>query len=185
MYYAALAEFAVCWVVWWYPFLFRAPHRQNRPSITLRGRTFAGLFLETIAFFLAFSFSLSISTPPAWPRIVAAMLLCPIAPVMGWTAIKHLGRQFRINAGLYEDHELVHTGPYAVVRHPIYSSLLTMLLATILLFTRWPWSLVSVALFIAGTEIRVHIEDGLLASRFGARFEEYKSSVPAYIPYLR
>jgi len=38
---------------------------------------------------------------------------------------------------------------------------------------------------IIGTEIRVRIEDRLLASRFGERFQDYQRSVPAYIPFLR
>jgi protein-S-isoprenylcysteine O-methyltransferase Ste14 len=45
--------------------------------------------------------------------------------------------------------------------------------------------LISLALFIGGTEIRVHTEDGLLASRFGTRFLEYKKRVPAYLPFVR
>jgi protein-S-isoprenylcysteine O-methyltransferase Ste14 len=39
-------------------------------------------------------------------------------------------------------------------------------------------------LFIMGTEIRVRIEESLLASHFGEEFKEYKRSVPAYIPFL-
>ena len=38
---------------------------------------------------------------------------------------------------------------------------------------------------IAGTEIRVRIEDRLLAERFGGQFREYQRSVPAYIPFIR
>ena len=41
------------------------------------------------------------------------------------------------------------------------------------------------ALFIAGIEIRVHVEDGLLRGRFGSRFEEWKNTVPAYLPLIR
>jgi protein-S-isoprenylcysteine O-methyltransferase Ste14 len=60
-----------------------------------------------------------------------------------------------------------------------------MLLATIAVATPWPWATVSVAMFLAGTEIRVHTEDTLLRGRFGARFEEYRRSVKAYIPWVR
>ena len=70
------------------------------------------------------------------------------------------------------------TGLYAIVRHPIYTSLLTMLVSTLFLFTRWQWVVPALALFIIGTEIRVYTEDGLLASRFGERFLEYKRRVP-------
>jgi protein-S-isoprenylcysteine O-methyltransferase Ste14 len=96
-----------------------------------------------------------------------------------------LGRQFRVTAGLYEDHQLVTSGPYATVRHPIYTSLLAILICTQALLTPLPWAAASLALFIAGTEIRVHAEDGLLASRFGEAFQQYRKSVSAYIPFVR
>ncbi|MDR3700179.1 MAG: isoprenylcysteine carboxylmethyltransferase family protein [Candidatus Sulfopaludibacter sp.] len=185
MYLAALVELAVCWVVWWYPFILRAPHRQSRASIAQPGPTGLGLLLEVTAFAIALLFRLPAAAEPGLLRILPSMLLGPIAPVLGWTAVKHLGRQFRITAGLYCDHQLVHTGPYAVVRHPIYASLLAILVSTLLLLTRWPWALVSLAVFLAGTEVRVRAEDGLLDSRFGAQFQEYRRHVPAYIPWLR
>jgi protein-S-isoprenylcysteine O-methyltransferase Ste14 len=80
---------------------------------------------------------------------------------------------------------LVQSGPYASVRHPIYSSLLAILLCTLFLLTPWKWALVSLLLFVTGTEIRVRTEDRLLASRFGPAFEEYRRKVPAYIPLVR
>ena len=90
-----------------------------------------------------------------------------------------------MNAWLYEDHLLVTTGPYAIVRHPIYSSLLAILGSTLFPRTPWRWALLSLALFIVGTEIRVATEDGPLASRFGEQFAEYKRRVKAYIPLVR
>jgi protein-S-isoprenylcysteine O-methyltransferase Ste14 len=173
------------WFAWGYPFMFRAPHRQKRPSITAIGPTRAGLFLECLAIFIAFTCRLSGDAPPEWWRMAGSIVCGPLAGFLSWTAVRHLGRQFRVNAGLYEDHELVTSGPYAIVRHPIYSSLLAILASTLFLFTTWQWALISLALFIAGTEIRVHTEDGLLASRFGDRFLEYKKRVPAYLPFVR
>jgi protein-S-isoprenylcysteine O-methyltransferase Ste14 len=79
----------------------------------------------------------------------------------------------------------VRTGPYAIVRHPIYASLLALTLSTGLLLSQWLWFGVGVAVFLLGTEIRVYIEDKLLASRFGKEFTEYKRRVPAYFPPLR
>jgi len=183
LYSIALAEFAVCWVVWWYPFLFRAPHVQKRPSVAVIGATRIGLLLEAAAFFVAFSFREP--SAPAYARVIPAMLLLPIAPVMAFASVRHLGRQFRIHAGLYQDHELVCTGPYSIVRHPIYSSLMAMLVCTQLLLTRWPWIAVSLAVYIAGTEIRVRTEDRLLGGRFGESFADYRRRVPAYIPFVR
>ena len=99
--------------------------------------------------------------------------------------MRHLDRQFRVHARLYEDHELVTTGPYAIVRHPIYTSLLAMLVCSLLILSPWQCAAIALALFIVGTEIRVHTEDRLLASRFGARFFEYRKRVRAYVPFVR
>jgi len=104
---------------------------------------------------------------------------------MVWTAVRALGRQWRIDAGLNDDHELVQAGPYRLVRHPIYSSMMLMMLASGAMLAQW-WLLgVATAIFVIGTEIRVRVEDSLLASRFGGKFDEYRQAVPAYIPFVR
>jgi protein-S-isoprenylcysteine O-methyltransferase Ste14 len=173
------------WIAWAYPFVFRAPHYQNRPSITLAGPTRAGLLLECLAILVAFACRLPANAHLPWWRPAGTIVFGPVAAVLSWTSVRHLGRQFRVNAGLYEDHELVTTGPYAIVRHPIYSSLLAILVSTLFLLTPSSVIPVSLALFLAGTEIRVATEDNLLASRFGKRFEEYERRVKAYIPLVR
>ena len=175
----------VLWTAWFWPFVFRAPHRQKRESITVAGPTRIGLLLETGAIALAAVFVRPPDPSLDVPLGALAVLIAAASAVMSWTAVQHLGRQFRLHAGLYHDHELVRSGPYAIVRHPIYTSLFGMLLSTILMLTRWDWAVAAVALFVAGTEIRVRSEDRLLASRFGAEFEAYRAQVRAYIPYLR
>ena len=176
---------ALCWIAWFYPFVFRAPHNQKRASITRKGRTLAGLLLESVAIGIASVGGMLPHEPPAWWRLVPIAVFSAPSIAMSWSAVKHLGKQFRVNAGLYEDHELVRTGAYAVVRHPIYSGLLGMTLATIALATPWTWAAVSLVLFVCGTEIRVRTEDGLLASRFPETFPAYRKKVPAYVPFLR
>jgi len=181
----AWVELLLAWAAWLYPFVLRAPHRQKRPSTTVAGPTRVGLALECLAIALALNIRRPDSTPPGLPRVVASLVCAGCGVVLAWTAVTHLGKQFRIHAGLYEDHELVRTGPYALVRHPIYASLLTMLLCTLLLLTPWPWALVSLAVFVTGTEIRVRTEDRLLESRFGESFRDYRRRVPAYLPFVR
>lgn len=178
-------ELMACWLGWWYPFIFRVPHIQKRPSITLATPTRIGLLLEGIGIAIAFIFRTPDAGDPELVRTLLSMAIAPIAPMMAWGAVKHLGRQFRINAGLYDDHQLVQTGPYSVVRHPIYSSLLAITVSTMLLLTQWQWALVGLFLYIVGTEIRVRTEDGLLKSRFGEVFDRYRRRVPAYIPLIR
>ena len=181
----ALAELLLGWIAWWYPFLFRAPHFQNRPSITVPWPTRVGLLLETVAFAIAFGFHLPLFQPAGELRTVLGMAVAVPAVLMAWQAVAHLGRQFRLHAGLYHDHELIRTGPYAIVRHPIYASLLMMLVATCLQMTRWPWAFLALAVFVIGTEIRVRSEERLLASRFPEEFASYRRQVPAYLPFVR
>ena len=75
-----------------------------------------------------------------WPKgfTIASMVLGPASVGLAWFAVRHLGKQWRIQAALSEDHELVQTGPYRWVRHPIYASMLGMLLATGFAKTWWP-----------------------------------------------
>ena len=96
-----------------------------------------------------------------------------------------LGRHWRIDAALSSDHQLVTTGPYGIVRHPIYTSMLCMVFGTGFMITPLRTLLVASLIFVMGTEIRVRVEDELLASRFGEQFLAYRRSVPAYVPFLR
>jgi protein-S-isoprenylcysteine O-methyltransferase Ste14 len=174
---------SACWLAWFYPFVFRAPHWQRRHSITAARATHVGLLLEVTAIFAASIFQRDALPGPG--LVAAAIGLTALCTILGWQAVHHLGRQFRVTAGLYDDHELVRSGPYALVRHPIYASLLGMLVVTFLLLTPWQIAPVCLAVFIAGTEFRVRAEDGLLASRFGNEFRAYQRRVRAYIPFVR
>src|SRR5438552_7314207 len=85
------------------------------------------------------------------------MIIAPPSTGLVWWAVKHLGKQWRIQAGLYADHELIRSVRYAIVRHPIYASLLGMLIATGSVMTWWPVLVVAVVIFIIGSEIRRRI----------------------------
>ena len=185
MRFAPWLELMVCWFAWIYPFLFRAPHFQKRSSVTASRPSMLGILLEAMGIFIAFVFRLSPDAPLDPVRFAASAVFAVLAAALSWTAVRHLGRQFRIRAGLYEDHQLIRTGPYAFVRHPIFASLLCALLCTLLLLTPWQWCVVSLALFLAGTEIRIRTEERLLASRFPDEFIEYRRTVSAYLPFLR
>jgi protein-S-isoprenylcysteine O-methyltransferase Ste14 len=118
-------------------------------------------------------------------RFVAGIIVAATAIVLAWQSVRTLGRQWRIDAGLNADHELVRSGPYRIIRHPIYASMLGMLTTGIFwtgTLPVWPFSLV---VFIIGTEIRVRVEDSLLRERFGAQFTEWTHAVPAYLPFIR
>ena len=113
------------------------------------------------------------------------MILGPVSVTLAWFAVRHLGKQWRVQAALNADHQLVETGPYRVLRHPIYASVLGMLLATGFVWTSRPILPLAPAVFLAGTEIRVRAEDRLLTSRYGDSFTVYRSRARSYIPFVR
>ena len=184
MYRFAAIWLVAIWVLWAWPFVRKRFSGPKRESDVMAPRGKWGLLLESVAIFLAW-LRIPHSPEPSVARMVAAMILAPLAALFGWMAVRHLGKQLRILAGLYPDHELIRSGPYSVVRHPVYVSLFGMMLATGLLFAWWPLLLAAIVLYIAGTEIRIAAEEGLLRERFGAEFEDYQRSVAAYLPFMR
>jgi protein-S-isoprenylcysteine O-methyltransferase Ste14 len=145
----------------------------------------AGMSLEFVAFATAFGFRRGAMEPAPEVLLWLAVLLAPLAVVVGALAARSLGREFRIQAVVTERHRLITSGPYRLMRHPIYASLLGLLLGTGITITAWPALLASLAVFLVGTEIRVRVEDALLAARFGADFEAYRKRTAAYIPFVR
>ena len=172
----------VAWCAWFSAFVLRRRRPAKAQHVDRRARW--GIVLEGIAFALVWQGRFWERQLQSW-RVALAILFFALACLLSWTAVQALGRQWRVDAGLNADHELVRSGPYAVVRHPIYTSMLCMLLGTGLMMTPWLLLAVALAVFICGTEIRVRTEDRLLASRFGKEFNEYSLRVSAYIPWLR
>ena len=147
-------------------------------------RSMIGLAIEAIGFVIAFWWPQK-RPPTDFVSLCVASVLAPAGTAMMASAVKHLGQQWRIQAVVTAEHRMVTSGPYALVRHPIYGGLLGLLAATAILVSGWEATLVAAALYLVGTEIRVRAEDQLLAGRFGQEFEDYRRRVRAYIPFVR
>jgi hypothetical protein len=170
------------WCAWWAPFFL---YKRNTSAPLKRdARARWGIILQGAGFALVWQGPFWMRSVAGW-RLSLSVLFFAVAATLSWTARPTLGRQWRLDAGLNEDHELVRSGPYTIVRHPIYLSMLVMLLATGVLIARPPALAVALAVALIGTEIRVRVEDSLLVSRFGTEFDEYRRRVPAYLPMLR
>jgi protein-S-isoprenylcysteine O-methyltransferase Ste14 len=173
---------AVGWIVWLTPFV--VAKRASGPARVLDRRARWGLVLVGIGYALLWQGRFWERPLPTW-RLVLTIVFQALAGVFSWTGTRALGRQLRVDAGLSSDHELITHGVYRVVRHPIYASMLCLLLGTGFALTSWPLLAGAIAFFIVGTEIRIRIEERLLVSAFGDRYEEYRRKVRAYIPLVR
>jgi protein-S-isoprenylcysteine O-methyltransferase Ste14 len=173
---------AVGTFAWFLPLILQ--RRKSTAAQKVNPRARWGLLLVGAGYAIPWQTAFLAISPRPWRIWVsAASFIAAIA--LSWAAAGELGRHWRIEAGLSADHELVQTGVYGLVRHPIYTSMLLVIVATCVVLSPLYLLPVSVLLYVAGTEIRVRAEEALLAERFGAAFRAYRERVPAYLPLPR
>jgi len=166
-----------------------APAAPAKPARDLRSRwgvvlQFVGYFVMWLSFRPPFASLSKFPGPFALVVAVACVVLAWTGAGFAYWAQRTLGKEWSYTARLLEGHRLVTAGPYAIVRHPIYTSMLAMWIATALAVAR-PWGIVlGIVPMVWGTLVRVKIEDALLRQAFGASFEEWKKRTPAMIPGL-
>jgi protein-S-isoprenylcysteine O-methyltransferase Ste14 len=184
---------AIAIVIVVYAVAFRIPLRRRRTVEQRSAQSWVGVIVVGIGFA-----SLYVGRPrlnqlmffaggwPADPAIVAGLAsTCVItgAVFIVWSQ-RTLGKQWSFSARVVEGHQLVTHGPYAIVRNPIYSSLALLLLGLGLTFSTPVRVAVGLALYLAGTVMRVRAEEELMAGTFGEEWEAYRRRVPALIPWL-
>ena len=77
---------------------------------------------------------------------------------------------------------LFHTGPYAIVRHPLYVGSFLMLIGFLLILNTWVLWAVLLPFYVVFYVLTVISEESFLRRRIGEEWEEYRRSVPALIP---
>ena len=169
-------------VLWCLPFVL--VWSKARGSLTQDRRARWGIALKCVAYSLLWQGRFWERRPALWQTLLAAAVLA-MACALSWSAAFALGRQLRLDAALSADHELVRSGVYRLVRHPIYTSMLGVLLGTGVLIAPWYLLAPSIVLFFMGAAIRMRVEDALLESRFGEQFRTYKRTVPGLVPLVR
>jgi protein-S-isoprenylcysteine O-methyltransferase Ste14 len=177
----------VGWVWFSVFFIFR---RQSRggPGARRELSSVLGIVLQMLAFTLVWM--LQRPLPPAGaPLAVGEIVLDVLAPVLslgsawlGLAAVRTLGKQWSYEARVIEGHQLVTQGPYAWVRHPIYTALLGKLLASNFAFGHWSGLVIAGPILVIGTLIRIRAEEKLMRSTFGEQYEAYARRVPAFVP---
>jgi protein-S-isoprenylcysteine O-methyltransferase Ste14 len=94
-----------------------------------------------------------------------------------------LGQNWSAAVTLKEAHELVRAGPYARIRHPIYSGVILGLLGTALALGEWR-AIVAVAVLFVSYFIKARKEEAFLAFEFGRAFQDYCSRTGMFLPRL-
>jgi protein-S-isoprenylcysteine O-methyltransferase Ste14 len=116
-------------------------------------------------------------------RITGLVALCA-AGLLAGTAIATMGRHLVAPAEVRPDTELITTGPFALVRHPLYLSIV-LLWAGGGLALLSPLMGVVAAAFVPALYLRARAEEALLVRHFGEAYAAYAARVPMLLPLPR
>lgn len=100
-----------------------------------------------------------------------------------WARV-HLGRNWSGSVTVKEGHELIRSGPYAYVRHPIYTGLLAAVLGTAIASGSVRAAL-GLLIIAAALLRKLRVEEGFMRETFPGKYERYSATVPALIPFTR
>jgi len=181
-----------CWIVFVAIWLAAAADRKEtaeREPLPGRIAYALPLFLGSVLIFKGFS-----HTPYPW-RLGTPLL--SESPIIGWLgfaitlsgviiavwARRALGRNWSASVVVKQDHELVTSGPYSLVRHPIYTGFLMMYAGSALaLGTRA--AVLGLLLIALGMRIKLRQEETLMLRIFTDSYRTYVSRTYALIPFI-
>jgi protein-S-isoprenylcysteine O-methyltransferase Ste14 len=174
--------FCVVWLIW----AIKTKPVQQRESVSSR---LSYTVLVVVGFYVVFS----VGAVQPWmrfhlfPASRAVEILGVVLTAAGigfafWARI-YLGGNWSGTVTVKVGHELVRTGPYRWVRHPIYTGLILALLGTAL-ERRQVRGLIAVVLVYAGFKMKSKIEEQAMTNTFGAEYVDYSRSTGAIVPKL-
>lgn len=180
--------FFTAWVVWLLIWALigswskRAQRRESRLSWMLHM-----LPLAIGAWLLAASHVNSALDAPIYPRYPA---FCWIGLVLTWGGLAfsvwarlYLGSNWSASVQIKQEHELVRTGPYRFVRHPIYTGMLTAFLGSALALDQWR-GLLALLIVLAGIVYKLRLEERWMVETFGDAYRDYRAHSSALLPFV-
>ena len=179
------------WIVWVLSWLLAAAWSRQTVARAGYAREFPGRFLVLIGGVLLFSsFGVQHTVLPwRWtvgPTLGWALFACVLAGMaFAWWARVHLGALWSGTVTRKTDHRIVDTGPYALVRHPIYTGILFSLFATAIERGRFE-PLIGAVLVALGLGVQARLEESFLSAELGeSAYAEYRARVPMLIPFAK
>ena len=174
----------VWWVSWWIAALARsrtiarAPGRVAYRVIPVLG---ALLIFEQFSRRL-FPGLLTWQLPAGVAWIMVGMAVIGFA--FTWWARIHLGRLWSSGVTRKEGHRVVDTGPYRLVRHPIYTGICLAGFATAIIEGS-VIAVIGAAILTLGFRYKARVEERFLSTELGESYTEYASRTPMLVPFMR
>ena len=147
--------------------------------------------LTIIGFILIFAVRSRRSPDPLrlWtlPRIASWLMpiLCVVGFAFAWWGRLHLGKLWSAFVTRKAGHRVIDTGPYAIVRHPIYSGIILAMFAVAVL-KGTVYSMAGAVIGIFGFWIKARLEERFLREQLGAEpYRNYCRGVPMFVPFSK
>jgi len=121
---------------------------------------------------------------PQWLRILGLILAALCVPLFWWI-FKSIGKNISETVLIKDEHELVTSGPYNWVRHPLYGTALVLLLSISLVFGDWIILGYTLAGVLAFRLLVIPAEEKQLLNAFGEEYECYQARTGALLPWIR
>ncbi|MEO7223107.1 MAG: isoprenylcysteine carboxylmethyltransferase family protein [Devosia sp.] len=179
--------FAVLWLAWLLSWLLAARWASRaaaRPPV--REQWLSWVLISAGAVAIGFNFATGTRGMQWMPFDTREQILLVVAIAglgITWWARIHLGTLWSGTVTRKAQHKIIKTGPYAIVRHPIYAGVSLALIATVLLRPGW-LGLAGAALIIASFVIKYRLEERFLMHDLGPEYAAYRKKVAALVPYL-
>lgn len=172
--------FALYWLITW----LRVKRTKSTESVAQRLLTIVPMVL---AFELLFSDSLRVG--PLRKRFLPAeawiawggIALTSLGVALAIWARYCLGQYWSSRVTLKEGHRVIRSGPYAFVRHPIYSGMLLAAIGTAVVIGEWRGVIAVIVMFIAHS-LKAFREEALLTTELGEEYASYRGSTGFLLP---
>ena len=180
-------------IVGWYVIRYPFERRARRVRVVTGGRSSSetvGLAAALLGLAILPGFYVATGIPEAadYPASAWAVALGTIifACALWIFRISHkaLGRNWSITLEIREQHKLICAGPYALVRHPMYTSFLLISLGQAFLLSNWVVGLAGLIGFAVLFFLRVDKEERMMLENFGPEYRSYMERTKRIIPYL-
>jgi protein-S-isoprenylcysteine O-methyltransferase Ste14 len=181
--------FPVVWIVFLLYWQIKAANTKSTQRLEPAASRILRVFIFLIAIVLLSTTRIPLRWlyQQLWPTGLLPFWLGAAVTIAGllfaiW-AREHLGSNWSRSVTIKQGHELITTGPYAVVRHPIYTGILTGFLGMAIAISQARGLIVFVLIFVA-LWIKLRMEEQWMRSQFGEAYATYARQTAALVPYL-
>ena len=181
--------FVLLWIIWAFYWLAVAKNtKSNARKETIASRASHFVPLAIAAVFLWFPLNPNSLLTSKFVQKSGTLwwigLFCTIAGlfISVW-ARRYLGKNWSAAVTVKQEHELVRSGPYKLVRHPIYTGLILAFFGSVIASGEWR-GLIALLIVVYTFWRKLKHEEHWMLQTFGLEYLAYRSQVKALIPFV-